>query len=126
MSVLVDTSVWVEFLRGGVAADDRLEWLIDEGLVLGNDLIMSELLPPLIARKEDRLVRLLREVPRLALEIDWQGIIEDQVTCLKHGINRVGVPDLIIAQNARRHQVPLFTFDKHFRLLAKHTALELF
>lgn len=126
MSVLVDSSVWVDYFRGDDQNDDRLEWLITEGLVASNELILAELIPPLIIRKHIKLVSLLRTVPLLRLDIDWIGVIEDQVNCIRHGINKVGIPDLIIAQNARIHGVALFTRDKHFRLMAKHLGIELF
>jgi predicted nucleic acid-binding protein len=53
------------------------------------------------------------------LTIDWHGIVELQVTCLRNGINKVGVPDLIIAQQAMQHRISLLTLDKHFRHLGK-------
>ncbi|HMO52854.1 MAG TPA: PIN domain-containing protein [Kiritimatiellia bacterium] len=126
MSVLVDSSVWVEYFREKEQADDRLEWLITEGLVATNELILAELTPPLILRKHTKLVSLLRAVPMLSLNINWMGVIEDQVNCIRHGINKVGIPDLIIAQNAKSHGVALFTRDKHFQLMAKHVGIELF
>jgi len=126
MSVLVDSSVWVEYFRDEEQADDRLEWLITEGLIASNELILAELIPPLIFRKHTKLVSLLREVPMLPLNINWLGVIEDQVNCIRHGINKVGIPDLIIAQNAKSHGVALFTRDKHFHLMAKHIGIELF
>jgi len=126
MSVLVDSSVWVDYFRGEDQNDDRLEWLITEGLVASNELILAELIPPLIIRKHIKLVSLLRAIPLLRLDIDWIGVVEDQVNCIRHGINKVGIPDLIIAQNARSHGVALFTRDKHFRLIAKQVGLELF
>ncbi|MDL5050601.1 PIN domain-containing protein [Oscillatoria amoena NRMC-F 0135] len=126
MSVLVDSSIWVEYFRGDTAADDRLEWLIEEGAVAINDLILAELIPPLTLRKQTRLISLLKTIPLLPLEIDWTGLIADQVLCLRHGINKVGIPDLIIAQNARNHGVALFTHDKHFKLMSEHIGIDLF
>jgi predicted nucleic acid-binding protein len=126
MSVLVDSSVWVHYLRGDARNDDRLDWLIDEGLVVTNDLILAELLPPLIVRREGKLVSLLREIPTLPLDLDWPGLVADQVACLRNGINKVGLSDLIIAQNARRNAVPLFSHDKHFRLMSRLLGLEVF
>jgi predicted nucleic acid-binding protein len=48
-----------------------------------------------------------------------------QVTCLRNGINKVGIPDLIVAQHAMQHNLSLFSLDKHFRMLSKHVALKL-
>ena len=51
MSVLVDTSIWVEYFRNGNNAA-RLDLLIDENLVVTNDLILAELIPFLKIRKQ--------------------------------------------------------------------------
>jgi predicted nucleic acid-binding protein len=124
MKVLVDTSVWVAYLRG---PDDvpSVDWLIEEGLLVTNDLILAELTPPLLVRGERTLVSLLRDVERLPLALDWGGIVQMQVTCLRNGINRIGIPDLIIAQHAIQNDLSLFSLDKHFALLRRHFPLNL-
>ena len=124
MNVLVDSSVWIAYFRG-TSDLPSLDWLIEEGLVVTNDLILAELTPSLQVRGERKLVGLLREIERVPLALDWDGIIEMQVTCLRNGVNRVGIPDLIIAQNAIQHHLALFSLDKHFRLISKHVALTL-
>ncbi|HBA84271.1 MAG TPA: PIN domain nuclease [Verrucomicrobia bacterium] len=118
MSVLVDSSVWIQYFRGQTGVE-KLDWLIDEGLVAVNDLIVTEILPPILIKKQTRLAVLLREIPRLPMNIDWQGLTDMQVLCLKHGINKVGIPDLIVAQNALQHRASLFSLDRHLQLLAK-------
>jgi len=124
MKVLVDSSVWVAYLRGTPELP-LVDWLIEEGMVVTNDLILAELTPPLLVRRERKLVGLFHDIERFPLIIDWDGIIQMQVTCLRNGINRVGIPDLIIAQCAIRHDLALFSLDKHFHLLAKHVPLNL-
>lgn len=125
MSVLVDTSVWVEYFRGS-GASEEVDFLIDEGLLTTNELIRAELLPPLLARGEDELAGLLREIPVCPLNVDWDGIVMLQVTCLRNGINKIGIPDLLIAQNAIQHGLRVFTRDKHFQLLRHVIPLELY
>jgi hypothetical protein len=124
MKILVDTSVWVAYFRG---ADDApaLDWLLEECLLVTNDLILAELTPPLLVRGERTLVHLLREVERLPLALDWDGIVQMQVTCLRNGINKIGIPDLIIAQHAIQNGLSLFSLDKHFALLGRHLPLNL-
>ena len=46
MQVLVDTSVWIEYFRTGKNAE-KLDLLIDENIIVINDLILAELIPPL-------------------------------------------------------------------------------
>ena len=48
-----------------------------------------------------------------------------QVTCLRNGISKVGIPDLMVAQYAMQLGLTLFSLDKHFRLLSKHVPLSL-
>ena len=49
MEVLVDTSVWIDYFRSGEKSE-KLDFLIDENLVVINDLILTELLPLLIVK----------------------------------------------------------------------------
>ena len=60
------------------------------------------------------------------MAIDWDEIIRMQTVCLNHGINGIGIPDLIIAQNAIQGELRLLSNDKHFGLIAKYTDLELY
>lgn len=124
MRVLVDTSVWVAYFRG-TSDLPAMDWLIEEDLVVTNDLILAELTPVLRVRGERKLVALLGEVARLPLTLDWERIVEMQVTCLRNGINKVGIPDLIVAQQAMQCSLSLFTLDKHFRLMSRHVPLVL-
>ncbi|MEI8242912.1 MAG: PIN domain-containing protein [bacterium] len=124
MNVLVDSSVWIAYFRG-TSDLPSIDWLIEEGLAVTNNIILAELSPALLVRGEKKLVGLLREIERIPLTLDWDGIIEMQVTCLRNGINQVGIPDLIVAQQAMQHHISLFSLDKHFRLLSKHVALQL-
>ena len=124
MKVLVDTSVWVAYFRG-TSDLSALDWVIEEGLVVTNDLILAELTPAMLVRGERKLVALLRDIERVPLAVDWDGIIQMQVTCLRNGINKVGIPDLIVAQHAMQHDLSLFSLDKHFHLLGKHVPLSL-
>ena len=125
MSVLVDSSVWIDYFRSGRTAES-LEFLIEQNLVLTNDLILSELLPALTIQKQNRLVVLLRQLAKNPVRIDWENIIRLQTTCLRHGINKVGIPDLIIAQHVLQYDLRLLTHDKHFALLARHFRLLLY
>ena len=122
MNVLVDSSVWIAYFRG-TSDLPSLDWMIDEGLAVTNDIILAELTPALLVRGERKLVGLLREIECVPLALDWNGIIEMQVICLRNGINKVGIPDLIVAQHAMQHNLSLFSLNKHFRLLGKHVAL---
>ena len=116
MSVLVDTSVWIEYFRNGNNFD-QLDFLIDENLVVTNDLVLAELVPFLKLRNQRKLIRLLHQVSKLELVINWEQIVTYQYKCLKNGINGVGIPDLIIAQSAIQNHCSIYSLDSHFRLM---------
>jgi len=125
VSVLIDSSVWIEYFRG--ARDtDAVDFLIDEGLVATNDLILAELVPALRVRRQRRLIGLLNALRTYPITVDWDDVIRMQVVCLRNGTSGVGIPDLIIAQNAMQHELDLFTYDRHFELLSRHVPLSLY
>jgi hypothetical protein len=111
--VLVDSSVWIEYFKGGIASL-ALDGLLDKDAVCINELILTELIPSIIQKGEQELRNLMVSIPRLRLKIDWPNLRKLQITNLKNGINNVSIPDLIIAQNALANDIELFTLDKHF------------
>ncbi len=125
MEVLVDTSIWIDYFRGGGNSKD-LDFLIDENLIITNDIILAELIPYLKIKKQTKVIKLLREVNKFPLEIRWEEIIEYQVKCLKEGANGVGIPDLLIAQNAKQNRCAVYSLDKHFRLLNQVLKVKLY
>ncbi len=125
MEILVDTSIWVDYFKGGKNSSD-LNDLIDENLIVTNDIILAELVPYLRIKKQFTVIKLLQEIERIPLLINWDKIIELQVKCLKAGANGVGIPDLIIAQNALANNCSIYSLDKHFRLLKQVMQLQLY
>ena len=125
MNVLIDTSVWIDYFRGGESSD-KLDLLIDENLLVTNDIILAELISFLKVRNQAKVITLLQKINRLPLQIDWSEIIEFQVKCLQNGANGIGIPDLIIAQNAKANHCEIYALDKHFHLLNQVIDLKLF
>jgi predicted nucleic acid-binding protein len=125
VSVLVDSSVWIDYFRGR-GNTDPLDHLIDENLVVTNDLILAELIPPLRVRRQRRVISLLNELERAPLAINWPAIIDLQSLCLRKGINKAGLPDLIIAQNVMQHGLTVYSFDKLFVVLGKHMGVRVY
>lgn len=123
--VLVDSSVWIEYFRKGKETE-RLEFLIDENLVVINDLILTELIPFLLLKNDNRLAGLLEDVKRVDLQINWEEIREYQLMFLRAGINGVGIPDIIVAQNAIQNAIPIFSHDNHFHRMKEVVNLVLF
>ena len=126
--VVVDTSVWISFFRGrpeDKAASDALDYLISGDEVIVNDVILSELVPFLNVRGEFERSASLFALQSPPLDTDWDDLRKLQETCIRSGINKVGIPDLMVAQQAMRLNAPLFSLDRHFPLIAKIAPLRL-
>jgi predicted nucleic acid-binding protein len=124
MSVIVDTSVWIEYFRSG-SNSTKLDFLIDEDLIVINDLILAELVPFLKIQNQKNIIKLLFNIKKLDLTLNWDQIIEFQFNCLKNGLNGIGIPDLIVAQNAKQNRCQIYSFDTHFRLMKDILGLRL-
>lgn len=118
-NVLVDSSVWIEYFRGRNETA-ALDELIDKNMLCINSLILSELIPFLRIKKENSLIKILLAIKNTAIKINWEEIIDFQEINLRNGINKVGIADLIIVQNARDHNLCLYSLDKHFELMSRY------
>jgi predicted nucleic acid-binding protein len=116
MSVLVDTSIWIEYFRKGNNLEE-LDFFIDENLVVTNDLILAELIPFLKIRNQRKLINLLYKINKFEIVVNWEQIIDYQHKCLKNGLNGMGIPDLIIVQNAKQNHCRIYSLDNHFYLM---------
>jgi len=124
MSVIVDTSVWIDYFRSGNNSA-KLDFLIDEELIVINDLILAELVPFLKVQNQRNIIKLLFNIKKLDLTLNWDQIIEFQFNCLKNGLTGIGIPDLIVAQNAKQNRCEIYSFDNHFRLMKDILELQL-
>ena len=122
MKNLIDTSAWIEYFRGNTKYS-FLTGLINNNLVCTNEIILTELLPSIIQRKEHKLAELLNSLTKYILLIDWNEICDIQLLNLKHGNNNIGISDIIIIQNCIQNGLKIITNDKHFAAVAKYTSL---
>jgi len=120
---LVDASAWIEYFRGNQKYSFIKE-LINTNAVCTNDIVLTELLPSIIHKKEDKLAELLTCVKKYELTIDWQEIRDIQLLNLRHGSNNVGIPDIVIAQNCMQNELKIITNDKHFEVMAGYIPLK--
>ena len=114
--VLVDTSIWIEYFKS-TKKHNALDTLITENQLCINNLILTELLPFLHLKKEYELIESLISIEIIKINIDWDLIQQMQIKNLRNGINKVGIPDLIILQNVIDNDLILYSIDKHFRLM---------
>jgi predicted nucleic acid-binding protein len=124
MPVLVDTSIWIAYFRAGNNSE-KLDFLIDENLIVINDLILAELVPYLRVHNQRKIVNLLYNINKLELSINWDQLIEFQFKCLKSGLNGISIPDLIVAQNAKQNHCEIYSLDGHFKLMKDILRLQL-
>jgi len=125
VSVIIDSSVWIEYFRKGNNSE-KVDFLIDEDLVVTNDLILAELTPFLMMRKQKKLLSLLHHINKLKIMINWGQLIDFQYLCLQNGLNGVGIPDLIIAQNAIQNDSKIYSLDKHFESMSAFLDIKIF
>jgi predicted nucleic acid-binding protein len=123
--VLIDSSVWIDYFKGLESALP-LNVLIDSNKICINDLILAELIPSINHKKEDHLKGLLQTITKIKIDINWNQIVYMQTINLKNGINKVGIADLIITQNAIENDIVFFALDKHFQLMSELHGLKLF
>ena len=123
--VLVDSSLWIGFFKGESFAHPVVS-LLEKDVVVTNSLILSELIPSILQKKEQKIYDLLNLIPKIPLTIDWTEIIQMQTKNVSHGINRVGIPDLIITQNAIQQDVMLYHYDKHFEAMKTIHPVQIF
>lgn len=121
--VLVDSSVWIDYFKNG--GSDFLSKLLEEDLVCINELILTEIAPILIKNNQIDVVESLRSLEFIPLIIDWDGIRNYQILNLRNGINKVGIPDLIILQQVVVEKIALFSLDNHFSQIKKYVHFEL-
>ena len=97
---------------------DAVSALLNDNLAFTNEIILAELLPSAKMRKEKDFIECISGVELVALEIDWGEVIEVQFNCLKSGINKIGLLDIAIVQNAKQNKMGIFSTDKHIIALA--------
>ncbi len=124
MQILIDSSVWIDYFRSGTHTS-KLDTYIDQNLVCTNHLILAELIPFLKVKKQFKVIKLLQSLTNIALNINWENIINLQSTCIQKGINKVGIPDLIILDNVIQNNLDLYTLDKHFKQINKHISFRM-
>lgn len=128
--ILVDSSAWVEFLRGtGSSAHRRLRSALQDGeQVAWTDMVALELLAG--ARDDadrDRLRRLLYGQHFLGVDgpADYESAAELYRLCRRGGETPRRLADCLIAVVAIRNDVELLCCDVDFRVIARHAPLRL-
>jgi predicted nucleic acid-binding protein len=129
MTVLADTSAWVEYLRAtGSSTDHALEAAIGTQDVITCDPVVLEILAGARDDAEERLYESLlagarRHEPTMSFH-DPVSAAALHRTCRRSGETVRSMLDCQIAAIAIRLGVPVLHRDRDFDVLARHTALE--
>ncbi len=110
--VLVDTSVWIEFLKGNQDFFAPMIDLMEKGEIYSLELIFAELLQGV---KNTRELNLIKDFYRQLRILDQPGLIfESGDFSRKAGlINRgIGLIDTVIIHSAERFGLEIWTLDK--------------
>jgi predicted nucleic acid-binding protein len=121
--VLIDSSVWIQYFKSGGL--EKLDRLIEEDLACINELILTELAPALMLKNETDILEGLQTISMIPLNVDWDIVRDYQLMNLKNGINKVGIPDLIILQQVIDEKITLFSLDKYFKLMQGQLTFDL-
>lgn len=128
--ILVDTSVWVEFLRAtGSPSHLRLRGALErrEDLACTDVVVMEILAGARDNRDADRLRRLVYGLSFLAVEgpADYEAAAEVFRACRSGGETPRRLPDCLIAAVAIRSEADLLSADRDFEAIARHAPLRL-
>lgn len=124
---LVDTSAWISFFRKDESvASRRVKQLLQVGEPLTTGLVTAELIRGAVSNaKLGVLDDLFSSIGHLETkEADFRSAGEMGHRLARKGLT-LGIVDLMIAQIAIGHAVPLLTLDRHFELIARHAPLRL-
>lgn len=118
-SIMLDTSVWIDALRGKTphigAVTQAL--LADDRIVICGPVIF-EIKRGLRPADQKKILPLMDALIRLSVdEAVWDNAGELDASLRKKGIT-IPPMDVIIAQICLNHKVSLFTLDKHFHSIS--------
>jgi predicted nucleic acid-binding protein len=120
--VVVDTSVFVDYLRGD--ADDALAVLILKNRVLLSPVVRLELVAGVkksALKTIERLCNALRVIENFPPPAECEQLLSRARGTGLFG----GIPDLIIIADTLRHRASLFSYDEKMRRLGKKLGAKL-
>jgi predicted nucleic acid-binding protein len=124
---LVDTSIWVEFLRGEkTAIKNRLEKLLDENRAVVSGIVLAELLTGIHDEKDqDFLEDSFLGLPFLEAPRDVFATAGKMGAALRKKGITLPLSDLLIAALAKAHGLTVLTLDHHFQTLARPLGVQM-
>lgn len=129
--IVVDTTIWIDFLNGrDLRHVDTLATMISEDVELGiTDVILTEILQGVgDPRDAQRTEQHLADFPVLRLRHldDFRFAADLYRTARHHGVTIRSTIDTLIASVCIREDTPLFHNDRDYDLLATCTPLRIY
>jgi predicted nucleic acid-binding protein len=117
--ILADTSIWIDYLRGGrSAASDGLDERLADHDVLMCGPVATELLTGVQARERMRLWEIFTAMTWADIDrADWYVAGDLRAELRERGV-QVSLPDVLIA-TAAAERATLWTRDRHFERVAE-------
>lgn len=113
--VIVDTSIWIAYLKGSTPYASAVERLVLEERAMTTGLILAELLQGVKSERESQvIIEVFGGLPTLEVTTElWRFAGQ-----LAHSMRRTGVTvpltDVALAALARSHRLLVYSLDKHF------------
>lgn len=126
--VLIDTSVWIDYLQG--TASEELEKLVDD-LLAGKEIIVpkiviAELIQGARSEKDISVIREFLEAFTMVGEGEYTWVNAGKLSHdLKKKGKTINLADCYISVIAKESRSPILTLDKHFKEIQKEAGLEL-
>lgn len=120
--ILADTSIWIDFINEKKFSEwnEVFDYWIKQGEVGTCGVVRAEFFPfidnPRLRTESEGL---LSGLPYFSHENEpflWENIVDQSKQLRAHGVNRMGIADMIIISIVRLHQLTLFSSDRFFPL----------
>ena len=126
--VLIDTSVWIDYLQG--SAREGLRQLVDDLLdgkeILAPKLVIAELIHGARTEKDIEIIREFLEAFTIVGENEGTWLNAGRLSFdLKKKGKTINLADCYISVIAQEHRAAVLTLDRHFKDIQKEIGLEL-
>jgi tRNA(fMet)-specific endonuclease VapC len=118
MMLLVDSSIWIDFLRNKDGEHAALTIALREGSALICPVVWVEICSGIRGKREELICQHIKDLcPSLEMDAEvWSTAVALGRTARQSGLN-CPLADILIAACARRHGVGLMHRDKHLAIL---------
>lgn len=114
-SVIIDTSLWIEYFKGSVPNASFVERLVLEDRAVTTGLVLAELLQGVRSEREGQTITdVFGGLPTFEITTEiWMAAGQLAYTLRRQGVT-VPLTDAALGALALAHQLLVFSLDKHF------------